>query len=77
MAKHTEQGCDVTCPIYELLQSLCGKEGPGSKMLEHFNNARVEVLLGVRELIDSRIEELQKQPKAGRRSRRIKVTEKA
>ncbi|MFC1806623.1 hypothetical protein ACFL09_06575 [Planctomycetota bacterium] len=77
MAKTTDESCETKCPIYELMECLCGKDTAGSKVLEHFNNARVEVLLGVRELIDGRIEELQKKPKSGKRSRRIKVTEKA
>ena len=76
MAKQTEESCDVKCPIYELMQCLCGRDTAGSKMVEHLNNAHVEVLMGIRELIDSRIDELQKKPKGGR-SRRIKVTEKA
>lgn len=77
MAKQAEESCEVKCPVYELMQCLCGKDTVGSKMLEHFDNARVEVLLGIRELLDSRIEELQKKPKSGSGSRRIKVTEKA
>ena len=77
MAKKDEAGCEVQCPVYELLQCLCGKETVGTKVLEHFNNARVEALLGIRALIDGRIEQIQKKPKAAGRSRRIKVTEKA
>ena len=81
MAKKTddEDVCEAKCPILELMRCLCGKDTAGSRAIEHLNNAHVEVLLGIRELLDARIEELQK--KGGKdkpaHSRRIKVTEKA
>lgn len=81
MAKKTteqEPCAEVRCPIYEMMQYLCGKDTVGSKVLEHLSNARTEVLLGIRELIDARIEELQKKkPESGGKSKRIKVTEKS
>jgi len=81
MAKKTddEDVCEVKCPIFELLRCLCGKDTAGSRALEHLNSAQVEVLLGIRELLDARIDELQKKGGKGKpaRSRRIKVTEKA
>jgi len=78
MAKKAEESCTVNCPIYDLIQCVWGKNKPASKVAEHLSNARVEVLLAVRSMIDSRIEELRgkAKAKAGGRTRRIKVTEK-
>jgi len=74
MAKQAEEPCEVKCPIYDLVQSLCGKNKVGSQMMEHLNNAKVEVLLAVRSVIDARIDDLKAKPKPGGGSRRIKVT---
>ncbi|MFW6163938.1 MAG: hypothetical protein ACODAJ_14305 [Planctomycetota bacterium] len=76
--KNDEEPCaELRCPIYEMMQCLCGKDTVGSRVLEHLENAHKEVLLGIREVIDARIEELDKdKPASSGKARRIKVTEK-
>ena len=74
MAKQAEEPCEVKCPIYDLVQSLCGKNKVGSEVMDHLNNAKVEVLMAVRSVIDARIEDIKAKPKQGTGSRRIKVT---
>lgn len=75
MAKTTDETCAAECPLNALLRCLCGKDTACSAAMEHFTAARVEVLKGIRSMLDRHIEELE--PKAkGRRSSRIKVTEK-
>ena len=74
MAKQAEEPCEVKCPIYDLIQCVCGKHKAGSKVMEHLNSAKVEVLMAVRSVIDARIDELQKKASPSGGSRRIKVT---
>ena len=58
------------CPICQFLNSF-GEEAP--KVLNHFKQARVEVLKGVRELIDLRIRSLEKTPRDEKSKRFTKV----
>ena len=39
--------------------------GPSESVVEHFRNARVEVLKGIRQMIDERIEQTQKKEAKG------------
>ncbi|MFP4058483.1 MAG: hypothetical protein ACLF0G_16575 [Candidatus Brocadiia bacterium] len=76
MAKRQSEPVEARCPVYRVLERLCG-EGERSEFVDHLRNARVEMLLAVRSLIDRRIEELKAKPakkSAGKsRSKRIEV----
>ena len=76
MAKKANERPEIKCPVYELLEKLCGKGKSSTKFVEHLKNAHVEVLLALRGLIDERIEHVRGEAKPQGRSRRIKVTEK-
>lgn len=76
MAKKPDERPEFRCPIYELLEKLCGKKKFSSEFVEHLEKAHVEVLLAVRSLIDQRVEHLRRGPGSKPQSRRIKVTEK-
>jgi hypothetical protein len=55
-------------PCARLLADLCElirTMGPPEEALHHFRNARVEVLKGLRAVIDSRIERLSSEPQKG------------
>ncbi len=76
MAKRNEgQEGQFVCPLYALLKELCGRPSCPSEFLEHVRNARVELLLAVRSLIDKRVEQLRQKAKPSG-ARKIKVTEK-
>lgn len=50
----------------ELKQALSSLE-PSPKVIEHFRNARLEVLKGLRQVIDNRIEHLSRPGQQGRK----------
>ena len=50
----------------ELKQVLRSLE-PSPKVTEHFRNARIEVLKGLRQVIDNRIEHLNRSAEPGRK----------
>ena len=75
MAKQGNEPGEVKCPLYQLLDALCGRRAACGEFATHLRNARVELLLAVRSLIDRRIDALRGQPKAAPRASRIKVTE--
>jgi hypothetical protein len=55
-------------PCARLLADLCDlirTMGPPEEALHHFRNARLEVLKGLRAVIDSRIERLSSEPQKG------------
>jgi hypothetical protein len=59
---------------YPLIDSLClelkqflRSLEPSPKVTEHFRNARIEVLKGVRQVIDNRIDHLSKPSQPGRK----------
>jgi len=52
--------------VLELKQVLRSLE-PSPKVTAHFRNARIEVLKGVRQVIDNRIEHLSKPAQQGRK----------
>jgi hypothetical protein len=74
MAKKENEPVEVRCPVYGLLEKLAGACSCPSEFLEHVKNAKVEMLLAVRSLIDQRIETLRKPPEKKQGSKRIKVT---
>lgn len=47
------------------LTSIMKKLGPSDEVLKHFRNARIEMLRGVRQLIDDRIDNLSKTSEKG------------
>lgn len=68
---------EVRCPLCELFDTMtagCDRMR-SSTFAQHLRNARKEVLLAVRSVIDERIDSLGKQSKTKPRSRKIKVTE--
>jgi len=74
--ENTESGgAGTTSPKqYPLIDSLCLelKEvlrslEPSPKVTEHFRNARIEVLKGLRQVIDNRIEHLSRPGQTGRK----------
>jgi hypothetical protein len=76
MAKKESEACEVRCPVYEVLQHLCGKGKCATPFFDHLKNAKVELLMAVRSLIDTRIDELRKKSKEREGAQRIKITEK-
>lgn len=53
--------CTVAAPQISALLGRCWPE----QTQEHFRNARVEVLKGIRSLLDARIEQLSQHPQKG------------
>ncbi len=47
--------------------NLLKKLGPSDSVMDHFRNARIEVLKGVRQILDNRIEHLSRTEKKGTR----------
>jgi len=76
MAKKPAEEPEVQCPVYQMLQAFGAKGKVGSQFVQHVKNAKVEILLAVRSLIDHRIEQLRSQARPRPSSRRIKVSEK-
>lgn len=59
---------------YPVIDSLCSEFKqllrslePSPKVTEHFRNARIEVLKGMRQVIDNRIEHLSRSAQTGRK----------
>lgn len=75
MPKQPSESREFRCPVYEVLDRLCGKGKCASEFVEHLTKAHVEVLLAVRSLIDQRVEHLTREGKAKPHAQRIKVTE--
>lgn len=62
--------CAGTGPaVSSVVTNLLKELGPSEAVRTHFRQARVEVLKGLRAILDQRINDLQKQP-----SRGVKVT---
>jgi hypothetical protein len=73
--KKTESPCYV-CPVgkfFEMFEEKTHSEPP--EFMEHFFNAHKEILLGFREVIDWRIEKLEKKAKrkGARRVKRVNI----
>lgn len=47
------------------LSSLLRKLGPSEEVQQHFRNARIEILKGIRTVLDERIEQLQRKHEKG------------
>jgi hypothetical protein len=63
-----EQKSDCVCGgIGPELSSILRKLGPSEEVRSHFRNARVEMLKGIRQIIDERIENLSKTGNKGTR----------
>ena len=68
-------GAENTHPKqYPIIDSLCMEFKqvlrslePSPKVTEHFRNARIEILKGMRQVIDNRIEHLSKPAETGRK----------
>lgn len=66
---------DAFRSLGRFLSWLEGKISPGSVFLEHMAKSRIELLKGIRSLIDKRIDDLEKRgPKnADKKATRVKV----
>ena len=73
MAKKGNEEGEVRCPLSELFDALCGKESAAGEFVQHLRNARVEVLLAVRGLIDRKIEKLRSKSSPSPKARKIEV----
>ena len=73
MAKKENDDGDVTCPLADLFEALCGKRSAAGEFVQHLRNARVELLLAVRGLIDRKIEKLRSKSSPSPKSRKIEV----
>ena len=51
--------------ICEDIANLMRSFGPSDQVVEHFRSARVEVLKGIRQMIDDRIERVEKKGQKG------------
>lgn len=51
--------------ICEDIANMMRSFGPSDSVVEHFRNARLEVLKGIRQMIDDRIERTQKRDTKG------------
>lgn len=51
--------------ICEDIANMMRKFGPSESVVEHFRTARIEVLKGIRQMIDERIERTQKKDAKG------------
>ncbi len=60
--------CEI-CPVYKLLLGLMSQKGPPD-ILHHLIEARKEVLLAIRSMIDAAIEKTEKREK---KAQKIKV----
>jgi hypothetical protein len=74
--ENTESGSAGNAPPkqYPMIDSLClelkqvlRSLEPSPKVTEHFRNARIEVLKGLRQVIDNRIEHLSRSDQPGRK----------
>ena len=66
--KKAPDPCEI-CPVYKLLLGLMSKKG-ASDILQHLLEARKEVLLAIRAMIDAAIEKTEKGEK---KAQKIKV----
>ena len=63
-----ERKSDCLCGgIGPELTSILKKLGPSDEVLNHFRNARIEMLKGIRQMIDDRIDHLNKPSQKGTR----------
>jgi hypothetical protein len=65
---------ELVCPICRLLADVCECFAAKSDFLTHLNNARLEILEGIRSLLDARIEALRKRGKGEKRTSKIEVS---
>lgn len=68
MAKKKQEDEWVICPVGKFLLNMQKSSWQKSKVAEHLNQSRIEILKAIRSLIDGRIERLEK--KAPRKSAR-------
>jgi len=65
----------VVCPVGSFLRDVEKTFGKKSKFVDHMTQSRIEVLKGIRSLVDERIEQLDKKKsgKTKKRAAKIKV----
>ena len=65
----------VVCPVGCFLRDIEKKFGKKSKFVDHMTQSRIEVLKGIRSLVDERIEHLDKKKsgKTKKKATKIKV----
>ena len=64
---------ELACPICRLLADATECLEAKSGFLTHLNNARLEILEGIRSLLDTRIETLRKHTKKEKKATKIEV----
>jgi hypothetical protein len=73
-AETKAQKQEVVCPICRLLSDVCECFEGQSEFLTHLNTARIEILEGIKGLLDSRIEALRKRAKKEKKVTKIEVS---
>ncbi len=73
MAKKESDEGEVSCPLAGLFEALCGKRSAAGEFVQHLRNARIELLLAVRGLIDRKIEKLRSKSEPSPKARKIEV----
>jgi len=73
MAKTTNNDDIVVCPVGSFLRDIEKTYGKKSKFAEHMTQSRIEVLKGIRSLVDDRIEDLDRKKSAGRKKKPTKI----
>ena len=65
----------VACPVGSFLRDVEKTFGKKSKFVDHMTQSRIEVLKGIRSLVDERIEQLDKKKsgKTKKKATKIKV----
>ena len=67
MTEQTERQYPVIDAIAQEIKSVLRSLEPAPDVSEHFRNARIEMLKGLRQMIDNRIESLSKAGETGRK----------
>lgn len=63
---HTQEHRCIFCEASEALRGLARQAQPAGEAGQHFRQARIELLQGIRSLIDRRIDALQKTSGSGK-----------
>lgn len=74
--KQTDATRKVMCPLCMMMDALsaCGEQH--GEFIKHMRNARIELLEGVKSVIESHIDDLQKKNKSGSGAfKKVEVTE--
>jgi len=73
MAKEKNKEEAVICPVGSCLREIEKTFGKKSKFAEHMTQSRIEVLKGIRSLVDERIEDLDRKISGKRKKKPTKI----